>query len=151
MWFLYITSSFPFEWYLCKSTRCFQGPPSWQQCLPLRSATGRTEKNSLHELREKELFHVFMRVDLLLLLLSHFSRVRLCETPWTAAFQAPPSMEFSRQEYWSGVPLPSLFQSLHDPKCLYSYFILGLMVYMGLKSVLSSCSPGISKCDFIWK
>ena len=47
-----------------------------------------------------------MRVDLLLLLLSHFSRVRLCETPWTAAFQAPPSMEFSRQEYRSGVPSP---------------------------------------------
>ena len=36
-----------------------------------------------------------------------FSRVRLFETPWTAAFQAPPSMGFSRQEYWSGVPLPS--------------------------------------------
>ena len=30
-------------------------------------------------------------------------------TPWTAAFQAPPSMGFSRQEYWSGVPLPSSF------------------------------------------
>ena len=36
------------------------------------------------------------------------SRVRLLVTPWTAAFQAPPSMGFSRQEYWSGVPLPSL-------------------------------------------
>ena len=34
------------------------------------------------------------------------SRVRLFETPWTAAHQAPPSMGFSRQEYWSGVPLP---------------------------------------------
>ena len=34
------------------------------------------------------------------------SRVRLFETPWTAAFQAPPSMGFSRQEYWSGAPLP---------------------------------------------
>ena len=29
-------------------------------------------------------------------------------TPWTAAYQAPPSMGFSRQEYWSGVPLPYL-------------------------------------------
>ena len=29
-------------------------------------------------------------------------------TPWTAAYQAPPSMVFSRQEYWSGLPLPSL-------------------------------------------
>ena len=35
------------------------------------------------------------------------SRVRLFEIPWTAAHQAPPSMGFSRQEYWSGVPLPS--------------------------------------------
>ena len=94
---------------------------------------------------------------LLLLLLSHFSRVRLCATsetvahqaprpwdspgkntgvgchfllqrvkvkslsrvqpsatPWTAAFQAPPSMGFSRQEYWRGVPLPS---PLGDPSC----------------------------------
>ena len=37
-------------------------------------------------------------------LLSH---VQLLATPWTAAYQAPPSMGFSRQEYWSGVPLPS--------------------------------------------
>ena len=32
---------------------------------------------------------------------------RLLATPWTAAYQAPPSMRFSRQEYWSGVPSPS--------------------------------------------
>ena len=44
---------------------------------------------------------------LLLLLLSHFSRVQLCATPWTAAHQAPPSLGFSRQEHWSGLPLPS--------------------------------------------
>ena len=35
------------------------------------------------------------------------SRVQLFATPWTAAYQAPPSRGFSRQEYWSGVPLPS--------------------------------------------
>ena len=35
------------------------------------------------------------------------SHVRLSATSWTAAYQAPPSMGFSRQEYWSGVPLPS--------------------------------------------
>ena len=34
------------------------------------------------------------------------SHVRLFTTPWTAAYQAPLSMEFSRQEYWSGLPLP---------------------------------------------
>ena len=38
---------------------------------------------------------------LLLLLLSHFSRVRLCVTPWTTAYQAPLSLGFSRQEHWS--------------------------------------------------
>ena len=41
-----------------------------------------------------------------------FSRVRLLATPWTAAYQAPPSMGFSRQEYWSGVPLPSPYTML---------------------------------------
>ena len=43
----------------------------------------------------------------LLLLLSHFSRVRLCATPQTAAHQAPLSLGFTRQEHWSGVPSPS--------------------------------------------
>ena len=44
---------------------------------------------------------------LLLLLLSRFSRVRLCATPETAAHQAPQSLGFSRQEHWSGLPFPS--------------------------------------------
>ena len=35
------------------------------------------------------------------------SRVQLFATPWTVAYQAPPSMGFSRQEYWSGLPFPS--------------------------------------------
>ena len=38
------------------------------------------------------------------------SRVRLLATPWTTAYQAPPTMGFSRQEYWSGVPSPSLLK-----------------------------------------
>ena len=44
---------------------------------------------------------------LLLLLLSHFSRVRLYATSETAAHQVPPSLGFSRQEHWSGLPFPS--------------------------------------------
>ena len=35
------------------------------------------------------------------------SRVRLFAAPWTVAYQVPPSMGFSRQEYWSGLPFPS--------------------------------------------
>ena len=46
----------------------------------------------------------------LLLLLSRFSRVRLCATPETAAHHAPPSLGFSRQEHWSGLPFPSPMQ-----------------------------------------
>ena len=46
-------------------------------------------------------------VSMLLLLLGHFSRVGLCATPQTAAHQAPPSLGFSRQEHWSGLPFPS--------------------------------------------
>ena len=48
-----------------------------------------------------------LKVPLLLLLLSRFSRVRLCATPETAAHEAPPSLGFSRQEHWSGLPFPS--------------------------------------------
>ena len=44
--------------------------------------------------------------------LKSLSHVRLLATPWTAAYQAPPSMGFSRQECWSGVPLPSLIKVL---------------------------------------
>ena len=46
-------------------------------------------------------------LPLLLLLLSRFSRVRLCATPYMAAHQAPPTLGFSTQEHWSGLPFPS--------------------------------------------
>ena len=56
---------------------------------------------------------------LLLLLLSCFSRVRLCATPWTAAYQVPPSLGFSRQEHWSGVPFSSpMRESAVTQSCL---------------------------------
>ena len=51
-------------------------------------------------------------------------RVRLSVTPWTAAYQAPPSVGFSRQEYWSGVPLPSPLThanigQIHSPQWIF--------------------------------
>ena len=49
----------------------------------------------------------FPQNSLFMLLLSHFSRVRLCATPEMAAHQAPQSLGFSRQEHWSGLPFPS--------------------------------------------
>ena len=55
------------------------------------------------------------------------SRVRLLATPWTAAYQAPLSMGFSRQEYWSGVPLPSpqlvtVASNIYDKKLILMQF-----------------------------
>ena len=54
--------------------------------------------------------------------LSHFSRVQLFVTLWTVAYQAPRSMEFSRQEYWSGLPCPPP-GDLFDPGIEPSSFI----------------------------
>ena len=46
------------------------------------------------------------------------SHVRLLATPWTVVYQGPPSMGFSRQEYWSGVPLPSLMSQTNRIKIM---------------------------------
>ena len=54
--------------------------------------------------------HKVFGCSLLACLLSHFSRVRLCVTPETAAHQAPRSLGFSRQEHWSGLSFPSPMQ-----------------------------------------
>ena len=53
------------------------------------------------------------------------SRVWLLATPWTAAYQAPPSMGFSRQEYWSGLPLPSPGYGLYSSTNYDDSFVLG--------------------------
>ena len=50
------------------------------------------------------------------------SRVRLFATPWTVAHQAPPSMGFSRQEYWSGVPLCYIVSSRSGPSLIFCDF-----------------------------
>ena len=57
---------------------------------------------------------VLILLLLLLLLLSRFSHVQLCATPETAAHQAPLSLGFSRQEYWSGLPFPSADHSSYS-------------------------------------
>ena len=57
------------------------------------------------------------------------SRVRLFATPRTAAYQAPPSMGFSRQEYWSGVPLPSPILKSRDISLLTKVHIVKAMFF----------------------
>ena len=69
------------------------------------------EENEIREIQTSKevnlsLFSDDMILYRLLLLLSRFSGVQLCATLWTVACQAPLSKEFSRQEYWSGLPCP---------------------------------------------
>ena len=72
---------------------------------------------------------------LLLLLLSRFSCVRLYATPEMAAHQAPPSLGFSRQEYWGGLPLPSLID--HVKKLLNYKSLQMVTAAMKLKDAYS--------------
>ena len=65
------------------------------------------------------------------------SHVRLLATPWTAAHQAPPSMGFSRQEYWSGLPLPSLTPFLRSLEKL--DFADSLAYYSHLQQFIGWC------------
>ena len=68
--------------------------------------------SSAHGIFQARVLEWVLYLLLLLLLLSSFSRVPLCATPQTAAHQAPPSLGFSRQEHWSGLPFPSPFPSV---------------------------------------
>ena len=77
----------------------FQGP--WPQCSPSSTAPLNMK------IKCSDFLFLPCQSPLLLLLLSCFSCVQLCATPQTAAHQAPPSLGFSRQEYWSGLPFPS--------------------------------------------
>ena len=63
------------------------------------------------------------------------SHVQLLATPWTAAHQAPPSMGFSRKEYWSGLPLPSPVSCLAE-------LIQGCLRYIFVSSMLNLGFPG---------
>ena len=55
-------------------------------------------------------------------MLSYFNHVQFFVTPWTVAHQAPLSMGFSKQEYWSGLPFPSL-TGLPDPRMEHRTFV----------------------------
>ena len=79
---------------------------------------------------------------------------RLLATPWTAAYQAPPSMGFSRQEYWSGVPLPSprdLFICiyLHGEIWWNVYYpVLTMVIFERVELFSGCCSSMLLVCRF---
>ena len=71
-----------------------------------------------------------------------FSRVRLFATPWTAAYQAPPSMGFSRQEYWSGLPLPECQRTdAFELWCLRRFLRVPWTTRRSNQSILKEISP----------
>ena len=83
------------------------------------------------------------------------SCVRLLVTPWTAAYQGPPSMGFSRQEYWSGVPLPSPadhksanHKTRTNTRILTLYQALVLNI---LEQYVSKCGPWSSNMSTTWE
>ena len=81
---------------------------------------------------------------MLLLLLSHVSRVRLCATPQTEAHQAPLSLGFSRQEHWSGLPFPSPMHA-----CIVSHFSrVQLCVTPWTAAHLAPLSTGFSRQEY---
>ena len=65
------------------------------------------------------------------------SRFWLLATPWTGAYQAPPSMGFSRQEYWSQVPLPSSEEISSLSHCIVFLYFFALIAKEGF--LISSC------------
>ena len=69
------------------------------------------------------------------------SRVRIFATPWSAAYQAPPSMGFSRQDYWSGVPLPS-------PSFCYLYSFMSWFLH--LSTIDISDQIVLCFCELFW-
>ena len=76
---------------------------------------------------------------MLLLLPSCVSHVWLCATPWTAANQAPLSLGFSRQEYWSGLPLPSTLWTEY-----YLYIHIWVQVYSYMYTYMNILLPAIA-------
>ena len=106
------------------SLKCFFSKLQlWSACSGFRRGEGMDFNDSTHSyLKRRELkllsriigfegpcpscckWNAFLKASEWVKLLS---RVQLFATPWTVAYQAPQSMEFSRQEYWSGLPLPS--------------------------------------------
>ena len=104
----------------------------------------------------KMLFLIFPLHNILLLLLSRsLSRVQLFLTPWTVAYQAPQSMEFSRQEYYF-LPFPSPMMLLNVTDFIFDYILLIFpekKIFVGIPWSLASSylPPKISEFTSAWK
>ena len=79
----------------------------WKQCQTLFFWAPKSLQMVTAAMKLKDAYSLEGKLWSTYAMLSHFSRVRLCATPYTAPHQAPPSLGFSRQEHWSGLPFPS--------------------------------------------
>ena len=79
------------------------------------------------------------------------SRFRLFATPWTVAYQAFPSMGFSKQEYWSGMPSPSLLSAISLYIGLHCRHTFAETIWQGKLNVMTHLIPEIVRlpCDFL--
>ena len=80
-----------------------------------------------------------------------YSCVRLLATPWTAVYQAPLSMGFSRQEYWSGVPLPSPNCRPHIYSCWDSHFSTLEVIIQWQRKILEKLAKRTKKLNCLEK
>ena len=88
---------------------------------------------------------------MLIVKVKSLSCVRLCETPWTAASQASPSMGFSRQEHWSGLPFPSPSDLCYlTSKCNRKWLIGSKSVEPGPKQPLACSAISLSPSQKEW-
>ena len=91
----------------------FQGKPFRFIVIQVYAPSSNAEETEVKWFYEdlQDLLEVTLKKDVLLIIgkvkVKSLSHVRLFETQWTVAHQAPPSMGFSRQEYWIGLPFPS--------------------------------------------
>ena len=95
-----LTTPHPLQYLHIISSVCWSAPAWSQICLSCPGLRTESVPTAVYN-------SPLLLLLLLLLLLSCVSHVRLCATPETAAHQAPPSLGFSRQEHWSGLPFPS--------------------------------------------
>ena len=94
----------PWSWVRCRAWLCYKAVMSHKGkfCVKRRGTFERKQMWSQKSLIQVQVFPITRYV-----LSQSLSRGRLFETPWTVALQAPPSLEFSRQAYWSRLPFPS--------------------------------------------
>ena len=130
-----------FKWVLESSLEFFQAAAAakWlQSCLTLRDPIDSSPPGSpvagILQARTLEWVAIsFSNAGKWKVKVKSHSRVQLLATPWTAAHQAPLSMVFSRQEHWSGVPLPSLFSRQPLPnkvQKLIGRFVINLLMFL---------------------